>query len=194
MEAAQSEMRDRILDVALDLIQRRGLNGMSYQDISAAVGIRKASIHHHFPGKGDLLHALLLRHRADFNRTVGQVAAAPVAAPLKLRRYFALFVDTLREGSQDKICLCGMLAGELLSLDKKNVEQVRAFLQENAHQLKAILAQGIREETLRVPGDLESTSHMVLSTLEGALLLARCDGGPKRMEAVLTQLRKLLEA
>jgi len=54
-----SHTRTRILDTAQDLVQRIGANAMSYQHISEAVGIRKASIHHHFPKKEDLLEALI---------------------------------------------------------------------------------------------------------------------------------------
>ena len=35
------DTRNRILDVAQDLIQRRGLNAMSFQDLSDSVGIKK---------------------------------------------------------------------------------------------------------------------------------------------------------
>lgn len=51
-----NDTRDKILDVADDLVQRVGLNAMSYTHISDAVGIRKASIHHHFPRKEDLVN------------------------------------------------------------------------------------------------------------------------------------------
>ena len=41
------DTRTKILDVAEDLVRRVGLNAMSYKHISEAVGIRKASVHHH---------------------------------------------------------------------------------------------------------------------------------------------------
>lgn len=185
--------RSRILDVAQDLIQRRGLNAMSYQDFSESVGIRKASVHHHFPAKADLLKALLGRYRTQFDLMVEQIVGSKVSAPLKLKRYFGLFIETLRSGGQDKSCLCGMLAGELLSLDESSVEQVRVFFRENVQHVRRILAQGVEEGTLAAPGELTATAQMVLSTLEGAMLVARCEGGPKRMESMLDALRKLLE-
>ncbi len=52
----------KILDTAQELIQKLGVNAMSYADISTAVGIRKASIHYHFPSKEDLLVSLLERY------------------------------------------------------------------------------------------------------------------------------------
>src|SRR4051794_36242328 len=54
---------DLILDVAQELLQTRGYNAISYQDIADRIGIRKASIHHHFPNKSDLAQALVRRYR-----------------------------------------------------------------------------------------------------------------------------------
>jgi len=42
------------VDLAEALIQSRGYSAFSYQDISDRLGIRKASIHYHFPSKTDL--------------------------------------------------------------------------------------------------------------------------------------------
>ena len=44
---------DDILGCARTLIIAGGYNGFSYADVAAVVGIRKASIHHHFPTKVD---------------------------------------------------------------------------------------------------------------------------------------------
>jgi TetR/AcrR family transcriptional repressor of nem operon len=55
------DTKTSILDAAQALIQRGGANAMSYQHISDAIGIRKASIHHHFPTKEVLLEAVIQR-------------------------------------------------------------------------------------------------------------------------------------
>ncbi|MBC7941403.1 MAG: helix-turn-helix transcriptional regulator, partial [Chitinophagaceae bacterium] len=61
-----SDTRERILATAQMLAQQRGFNAFSYADIAAAVGVRKASIHHHFASKGDLELALVQRYRQQF--------------------------------------------------------------------------------------------------------------------------------
>ena len=58
-----SSTADDILDCAQSLILAGGYNGFSYADIAEVVGIRKASIHHHFPSKVDLVRMLVLRYR-----------------------------------------------------------------------------------------------------------------------------------
>ena len=121
------DIRERLLDVAQDLVQRRGINGMSFQDLSDAVGIRKASVHHHFPNKTAMVSALLQRYRLEFRREVELILGSRKSALSKLKAYFGLFASTLKQTGQDKGCLCGMLAAELLSLEAENVEQVRGF-------------------------------------------------------------------
>ncbi len=46
-------------------LSRAALNGFSYADIAEVVGIRKPSIHHHFPSKADLVRALVAGYQDD---------------------------------------------------------------------------------------------------------------------------------
>ena len=68
-----SSTADEILRCARSLIIGGGYNGFSYADISGVVGIRKASIHHHFPSKIDLVRAVLQRH--DEEAAAGEAAS-----------------------------------------------------------------------------------------------------------------------
>ena len=51
--------RERILDSAQRLTQTRSFHGFSFQDIADEVGIRKASLYHHFDSKDDVAVAML---------------------------------------------------------------------------------------------------------------------------------------
>jgi len=184
--------RERILDVGLDLVQRRGINGMSFQDLSDAVGIRKASVHHHFASKTDMVAALLDRYRTHFGREIRPILGSRKPAAAKLKTYFGLFADTLEQPGNDKGCLCGMLAAELLSLEAENVEQVRGFFRENYRFIEQILNEGRSDASLAFAGDTAAMARLVFSSLEGALLVARCDGGPRSMKATLQSLLGLL--
>ena len=62
----RSDTGEQILDRAEALIQTRGYSAFSYQDISEALGIRKASIHYHFPSKTDLGIAVVDRYVERF--------------------------------------------------------------------------------------------------------------------------------
>jgi TetR/AcrR family transcriptional repressor of nem operon len=194
MNQGERNTRERILDVGQDLVQRRGINGMSFQDLSDAVGIRKASVHHHFASKTDMVTALLERYRSEFGREVGLILKSRKPAAAKLKAYFGLFTDTLEQPGNNKGCLCGMLAAELLSLEAENVEQVRGFFRENYRSIEQILNEGRSDASLPFARKTETMARLVFSALEGALLVARCDGGPRSMKVALESLLVLLSA
>lgn len=191
---ANNDTRTNILDVAQDLIQRRGINGMSFQDISDTVGIRKPSIHHHFASKEDLVEALLMRYRTEFDAMLADILHSNVKARTKLQRYGNLFDRTLRADNHDKSCLCGMLAADVLSLGQGAARAVREFLQDNVKFLTRVLNEGKEDGSLSVRGSVEATASLVLASLEGGLVVARADGGPEQMSSVVRQLIILLAA
>jgi TetR/AcrR family transcriptional repressor of nem operon len=102
-----SNTRIKILDVADDLVQRVGLNAMSYKHISDAVGIRKASIHHHFPKKENLVDQLLERCAISYGDRYKQIVEGSGLASEKLRNLAAVFAEGLRN---KKLCLVGSIS------------------------------------------------------------------------------------
>lgn len=182
-----------ILDTAQELIQRAGVNAMSYADISAVVGIRKASIHYHFPTKDDLIAALLDRYNPYFIRLVDSILASPESAEIKLRRYCGLFEATLSSGEQDKACLCGMLGAELASLKNPLVERVTKFYQDNEMRLAQILTEGKESGEFKFSGDINIMAKLIFSLLEGGILIVRADGGVNQFREIIEQLLKLVK-
>jgi len=79
MGAVMSETAGKLMGGAAGLIMRRGYNGFSYADLAERFGIRKASIHHHFPSKVDLVVAVLEQGRAAIRAQIEALEASPVA-------------------------------------------------------------------------------------------------------------------
>src|SRR6218665_2390468 len=98
---------DRILQAARDRIVTGGYNGFSYADIAEAVGIRKASIHHHFPSKVDLVRTLLSLYRAQLEAGIAEIDRQ-IPAPLeKLRAYTGYWEKCIVDASAP-ICICAL--------------------------------------------------------------------------------------
>ena len=120
--------RDQIVKLADRFQKQRGYSGWSFGDISAEVGIRRASIHHHFPTRGALLAAVIEHNAAE----AGAFAAAWASRPPHER--LAAFLDgydLLFEG--EGLCTCGALTvGGLVSTSYTagavvEVNSIRAF-------------------------------------------------------------------
>lgn len=182
----------QILDVAQELAQTRGYNAFSYRDLAERVGIRAASIHHHFPGKSDLALALVARYREQFGAALQEIREHHADAGTQLTAYVDLFRQTLQQDG--RICLCGMFAADLSTLPADVREQVRAFFAENERWLARTLDSGRRKGELQFAGTPTEAAAMILDALEGALLTARALESVPRFERSTRCLLRALGA
>src|SRR5579859_5075054 len=97
----------RALDVAEALAQTRGFNGFSYAHVAADLGITKASLHYHFPGKAELGEALIARYAERFAGALARIDGERPVARERLEAYIEIYADVL---NGRRMCLCGMLA------------------------------------------------------------------------------------
>src|SRR5437588_7137125 len=100
---------ERILDIAERLVQLRGFNNFSYADIAGELGITKASLHYHFPGKAQLGQALVTRYAERFCEALARIDDELPDARAKLEAYTGLYAEVLRG---KRMCMCGVLAAE----------------------------------------------------------------------------------
>jgi TetR/AcrR family transcriptional regulator, transcriptional repressor for nem operon len=175
----------RILDVAERLAQVRGFNGFSYADIAAELGITKAALHYHFASKADLGEALISRYAARFGEALTSIDAGTAAAPAKLQGYAELYVDVLRN---QRMCLCGMLAAEYPTLPDAMQASVVSFFDQNEAWLQDVLERGRADGSLHFTGPARDTARMIISCLEGAMLVTRPYGDIPRFQDAAASL------
>lgn len=181
----------RILDVAERLVQRRGFNGFSYADVAAELDISKASLHYHFAGKAELGEALIDRYANRFTEALSAIDSRRSDAPAKLAAYANLYTRVLRD---ERMCLCGMLAAEYQTLPQQMQTAVIRFFDDNETWLRHVLEHGHDEGTLSVSGSPSDTARLLISSLEGAMLVARPYGDVARFQAAARQLISSLVA
>ena len=137
----RSDTAEQILDLAETLIQTRGYSAFSYQDIADSLGIRKASIHYHFPSKADLGIAVVDRYVARFGGALVAIAADQSQSSMAMLDFYvepyAGFAKT-----PDRICLCGALSGEILALPAELRSRVDGFFRTHQDWLAGILKRG----------------------------------------------------
>jgi len=175
----------RILDVAERLVQVRGFNGFSYADIAAELHVTKAALHYHFAGKADLGEALIARYATRFADALAGIDAVAAAASARLSGYADLYLQVLRNR---KMCLCGMLAAEYQTLPQPMQDAVLRFFDENETWLERVLERGRADGSLQFRGTARATARLIISSLEGAMLVARPYGDADRFQAVAQSL------
>jgi TetR/AcrR family transcriptional repressor of nem operon len=188
---ANADTSQRILDIAERLVQTRGYNGFSYADIAASLRVTKASLHYHFPAKADLGQRLIERYERNFLAALEAIDAESADAREKLRRYAAIYSEVL---SNNRMCLCGMLAAEFATLPKTMRDDMRHFFDANERWLVAVLQQGKRERSLKFSGTAADVARALIGSLEGAMMIARSYGDVARFTSVCDRLLADLEA
>jgi TetR/AcrR family transcriptional repressor of nem operon len=175
----------RILDVAEVLVQTQGYNGFSYADISEKLGIRKASLHHHFGTKAALGEALIARYHKNFLDALAAIDASGQGPRAALGRYADLYRGVVQK---KRMCLCGMLAAEYQTLPDPMRPAVIAFIDANEAWVEKVLSDGQRAGTIAVTGPPADAARLIVSGLEGAMLVARPYGDVARFDTAAAGL------
>jgi TetR/AcrR family transcriptional repressor of nem operon len=181
----ENRTSERILDVAERLVQTRGFNNFSYADIAKELGITTASLHYHFRGKAELGQALITRYRDRFGEALGRIDRDVPEPRAKLEAYADLYAGVL---AGKRMCMCGVLAAEYQTLPRPMRRSVIAFFDENQRWLGRVLEHGRSDKSLTYTGSTEEVAQSILSTLEGAMLVARPYDDLDRFNSTARQL------
>src|ERR1700753_3181724 len=131
--------REAILEAARRTAQAHGYGGLNFRDIGAEVGIKAASIYHHFPSKAGLGAAVAKRYWENTAGALESLLADVGADPIKaLHAYPGLFRHSLEENN--RMCLCSFMAAEYDDLPAPVKTEVQAFADVNVAWLTRMLA------------------------------------------------------
>jgi len=168
-----------ILDVAERLAQTRGYNGFSYADIATQLRVTKASLHYHFPSKAELGRALIERYRIGFSAALDAIDREGKKPHEKLKQYVELYNSVM---SNERMCLCGMLAAEYTTLPAPMQSELTSFFNSNETWLTSVLEAGLRAGSFVFREPASERARVLIGALEGAMLVARSYGSPHRFE------------
>ncbi len=164
-----SEMRQKIMGAARATVQARGYSGLSFRELAKEVGVKSASIHYHFPTKGDLGGALAQLYTSDFAAYLDGLLADGLDREACIRKYTDVFRNTLL--NENRMCLGGIMAAEHDELPVEVRAEVVKFSEMNVRWLTEALslqqgdADAIRKRALAI-----------FAAIEGAQLVARGRG------------------
>ena len=171
-----SPMAHRILDHAQLLVQTVGYNGFSYAEIAEELGIRKATIHYYFRTKTELCVTLLRRYRTRFRSKVSEATEPLASARERLSLYISFYQEASAEG---RLCPCGVLTGELDTLDPDIRGEIRGFFEEQIAWIEAQFAEARRSKELRCNQPARELAVALIGVIEGGMLVARSMGDTK---------------
>ncbi len=186
-----STTADEILACARALVVAGGYNGFSYADIAESVGIRKPSIHHHFPSKAELVTTLVSRYREEAEAGIANIGHA-IPAPLEqLRAYIGYWKACIGDASAP-FCVCALLANELPVLPEAVALEIRAYFRFLSGWLTSVFERGAAEGSIVLKESPRIEAETFMATVHGAMLSARAYGDTRMFATIMDpQLARL---
>lgn len=185
------DRKTEILEAAEGLVRKRGFDAFSYADLEQAVGIRKASIHHHFPSKSDLAVALINRYTDKMRHKLNEIASSGHSAGEQLNAYVDLYRSALTGGST--LCLCVALSAGTEQLTHPVLSVLEAYHEDSRDWLAALFSRGAQDGTIAHVADPIREASACLALVEGAQLQSRASKTLAPFELATAQLRARVE-
>lgn len=164
------ETRHELLIEAEALIRRRGYSRFSFSDLAECVGIRKASIHHHFRTKADLAAALFTSYDKRYDERLSEIAAASTDGVSRIEAYAELYLEGAEEGFS---CLCAVLAMDADQFPEALSTDIAFFFSKHITWLQSVLIEGQKNNTICTRIDPGASARMIVAALQGALMMQR---------------------
>ncbi|MCV3206665.1 TetR/AcrR family transcriptional regulator [Mesorhizobium sp. YC-39] len=184
MAAAMGDTAEKLVGGAAQLIMRGGYNGFSYADLAERFGIRKASIHHHFPSKVDLVVAVVEQARALIRAQIALLDETSPEAMGQLLIYTGYWERCIRDQTAP-FCLAAVLAAELPSLPPEIARAVRGHFIDLAQWLEKVLSLGVEQGTMRLEASPAVEAETIMAAVYGGMLAARAFDDPQRFSVIV---------
>jgi TetR/AcrR family transcriptional repressor of nem operon len=178
-----TDSREKILAAAKLVAQARGYNGLNFRDLAEVVGIKAASIYHHFPSKAILAEAVAKRYWEDHAAALEALlrkSSSPMAA---LRRYPETFRWALE--NENRMCLSSFMAAEYDDLAEEVRKEVQSFADVNVAWLSKVLSSA----NVLSGKQIEPRARAIYAAVAGAQLLARSRSDTALYDSVIKSYR-----
>jgi TetR/AcrR family transcriptional repressor of nem operon len=183
-----ADTRTRLVVSAMQLFWEKGYNSTSIADVLQTAKVNSGSLYYFFPGKSDLLVAVLDMYHEGIRPMLLEPAWEGVDDPIE--RIFALLAR-YRKSLVDTECFYGCPIGSLaLELHEPDTA-VRERLAKNFSAWIEAIEECLREAKARLPKDLHhrELAQFVLTAMEGGVMQARTFRDVEYFDAAVRQLR-----
>jgi len=185
----QPATRERLVLTAMKLFWEKGYGSTSVADVLREAGANSGSLYHFFPGKQDLLVAVLEMYREGIGPMLLAPAWKGVADPID--RIFALLAR-YRQGIVSTGCVYGCPIGSLALEIHEPDPPVREAMAANFHAWVAAVQDCLDAAGDRLPAgiDRRGLAEFVLTTMEGGVMQARTHRDVAYFDRAVAQLKE----
>ncbi len=164
--------RQRIIELASDLMVVRGVAAVSLDEVGRATSTSKSQMYHYFASKDELVGAVVI-HVRDQILCFHANLLAEVATVDDVQGWADAIIELQRRSSQWCGCPLGTLASELIA----ESDAERLDIRESFRSWESLLQETFRRlrdtGKLRTSTDIDRLAMATLTALQGGLLLSK---------------------
>lgn len=166
--------RKQIIEYSAGLLRARGYTGFSFLDIAREFGIKKASVHHHFPKKLDLGLALCEWSQDWLEQGLAHFDAKGSNAWNKLERYLNAAQKHIL--NEQLMCPISAFHNDFPVLESVIKEQLTSLGEIELAWVTKVIDEGIENNEFITDQDSKGLAGLFVFSCKGALYNARLDG------------------
>src|SRR5258706_12096973 len=175
--------KEKLLADGLRLVHERGFGASSVRDIAQAAGVPQGSFTNHFASKEAFGVEILERYREIMSDGVKATLRNDRLPPLRrLRAWIDWQLDLLRENDMRRGCLFGNLSAEATEVSDAIRSRLASAFAEDQASVAYCLEAAIEARELSPKADAKALAGFIVSSLQGAYLVAKAQRSPVPVE------------
>jgi TetR/AcrR family transcriptional repressor of nem operon len=186
---AKQSNREKLLTEGLRVVHERGFGAASVRDIVQAAGVPQGSFTNHFASKEAFGLEIIDLYFANRGELIRETLRNDSLPPLqRLRAYIGRQLANLKRNDMKNGCLYGNFSAEASDLGETIRQRISGIFKQNQESVAYCLRAAVDAGELPKDTDADEIAGFVISSLQGAILLAKAQRSPlpvERFEKVL---------
>jgi len=182
----RTKKREALFVQLHDVFVRRGYDGATLANLSAATGLSKASLYHHFPGgKAEMAESLVRMSIAELHKSAFSHLQGGAPATQRMTAFVDGFADYCGMGNSH--CLLAVFSHHSAADDR--LQNLQAAIAGQFDDWQILLAE-VYQQLGRKPKKAMREAAALLAALYGALLLSKMRAQPGLFRSAVKQQKK----
>ena len=176
---ARPNTRNAILETGTKLLNERGFNACSVQDITDGAGVPKGSFYNHFKSKEALAAQIVIEYgKGSTDRSI--LTNPELPALTRLKKHFAALNEYFSQCADG--CLVGKFMAEVSTDTPLIREALLGVLKLWCEEISSAIADGQQEGSIRKDLKAEELAAFLIDAYEGAILRTRVEKNPRALK------------
>ena len=192
-----SNTKERLLQVAFDLIWQQSYGSVSVEDICDRAKVKKGSFYYFFPSKCDLAVACYEEHWQKNRANYDRIFSADVPSLERIENYCQFMYERQREKFEKSGrvlgCPFASVAAECSTQDEKIRQKTEEIFSRNCKYIETALRDACKEGLVKKM-DFEAKARAVCCFFMGMLLQAKVKNDPEILREVSSHIFQMIGA